>query len=511
MRASYRVVANTGAQYVRTIINMLLSLYTVRLVLQSLGENDYGIYNLIAGVVAMLAFVTNSMVTTTQRYISFYYGKGEKNKVKEYFNSSVILHLLIGIGLALVLELLCPFLFNGFLNIPDSRIHASVIVYQTVIIVLFLSFITAPYRALLISHENIVYISIIDIIDGVLKVVLVILLTTISFDKLVFYGWIMVFVQSFNFLALSLFSFIKYEECIVPSFKKIKKSAIKELTSFAGWNVYSTCCFVARQQGIAIVLNKMMGTAIIAAYGIGFQVAGYTNFLSQAILNAIQPQIVKAEGKGDRAEATWLSFVTSKFMFFLLAIVCIPCMFEIDGILSWWLGNVPQYSGLFCIMVMLTLLVDSLSVGLNQLNLAIGNIGRYLFLINTPKLLTLPFAYVLLKMGSPIYSVAICYVGIELTCSLVRLPLLYSQIKIDIRKFVNDVLLMEILPLLSILFTCFIITNLFCFKYRFILTFCVSAIVFSSTIYLFGLSKREKSIISNLIHVFIEKIFVSKK
>ena len=195
MNSSQRVIVNTVAQYVRTVVNILLSLYTVRIILDTLGVVDYGIYSLVAGVTAMLAFMTNALVTTTQRYMSYYQGKGDVRKMKEVFSNSEFLHLFIGAILVLVLLFLTPVLFKGFLNVPQERIDASKLLYVIIVVILFVTFCTAPFRALLISHENILYISIVDIADGVLKLALVLLLPIINFDHLIVYGLILLFVQ----------------------------------------------------------------------------------------------------------------------------------------------------------------------------------------------------------------------------------------------------------------------------------------------------------------------------
>ena len=172
MTPSNRVIVNTGAQYIRTVINVLLALYATRLILKSLGADDYGIYTLIAGVVAMLSFLTNALVITTQRYMSFHQARGETEKQKQIFNNSLILHAILSLLLIAALEIAGLFLFDGFLNIAPDRIGAAKIVYQFTILMLCCAFMAAPFRALLISHENIVYISAIDVINGVLKIII---------------------------------------------------------------------------------------------------------------------------------------------------------------------------------------------------------------------------------------------------------------------------------------------------------------------------------------------------
>lgn len=505
MKASQRVFVNTIAQYGRTVINMVLSLYTVRLVLLTLGASDYGIYTLVAGVVSMLAFITNSLVSTTQRYVSFYQGKGNLGKLKEVFNNSLIIHLIIGLFVVIALEALIPLLFQGFLNIPSERTSAAQMVYQTVVWLIFFSFTAAPYRALLISHENIVYISIIDVLDGILKVILVILLTQISYDKLVWYGLIMLGVQVFNFLAFSVYCYNKYEECVLPNFKRINTEYLKGMFSFAGWSLYSTGCIIGRQQGIAIVLNKVAGPVINAAYGIGFQVAGYTNFLSASLVNAISPQIMKAEGAGDRDRALWLSNVTSKFIFFLLSAVCVPCMFEINEILEWWLKDVPENANIFCIMVMAALLCDSLSIGLMYVNQAIGKIGLYTVVLTTPKLITLPIVWILLKSGVSLTIVAGVYVVIELLCAIMRVPFIKRTAGLKVGRFFKEVTLHEVLPFMVCLVTSYFCSRLFSFDYGFVLTFIVTFICYGASIYLLGLTKTERNIILGVLNGITNK------
>lgn len=505
MKPSERILINTIAQYTRTVINMVLSLYTVRLVLGTLGQSDFGIYTLIAGVVAMLGFVTNSLVATTQRFISYAQGEGLVRKTKEIFNNSFLIHLLLGVILVLGLEIIRPFLFDGFLNIPDERIAASQIIYHLVVVILFTTFINAPFKALLVSHENIVYISIVEILDAVLKVVLVIIMTHVSFDKLVFYGFIMWSVQILNFIALSVFCFVKYEECIFPNIKLLRKTYIKELLSFAGWKIYGTACTVGRQQGTSIVLNHFFGTVTNAGWGIGSQISGYTNFLASAVVNAMNPQIIKAEGSGDRERAIWLSNILSKLVFFLMSIIGVPCIFEIDRILTIWLDNPPKSASLFSKMFILALLADSLTIGLTHINNAIGKIGKYIVVMSTPKLLTFIFIFLLLHLKFSLVWGCWVFVLIELLCSFIRIPLIKEQVGINIKDFFG-VIVQELIPLSICVLTCLLIVRSIDNEYRFVLTFSCSAITYSLSMYYWGMSIKERCVINQLIHKITSKI-----
>lgn len=505
MNNSSRVVLNTIAQYIKTFFNILFTLYATRVILETLGDDDFGIYTLIAGVVAMLSFITNALSTTTQRYLSYNQGKGDLKIVTTVFCNSLVIHIIIGLLLSILLLALTPFLYNGILNIPVERIESSKIVYYWVVFMLFVTFITTPYRACLISHENIVYLSIIDFLDGLFKVIIAIMLTHIHSDKLESYAMMMFLIQLFNFLAISIYAFIKYEECIFPRISLISRSIVREMGSFAGWNVYSMGCVIGRTQGVAIALNHFLGAAINTAYGLGFQISGYINFLSESLLNALRPQIMKSEGCGDRKKMLLLSEFASKYSFFLLSILAIPCIAEMPSLLHLWLGKIPDNAILFCRMVMLAALMDSLTIGLISANQAIGNVKTYSLVVNTLKLLTLPFVIVCLFLKTDIVFVAVLYVSFEFLCAMTRLPFLSKYGGLDISHFVNNVFCKLIVPLL-----CVIVLNILCvyfsdFEYRFLLTFLVTFLIYPLLFYRFSMSKDERLLVVNMVKKILRK------
>lgn len=508
MNNSQRVLVNTIAQYSRTIVNMVLSLYTVRLVLGALGSSDYGLYSLVAGIVAMLGFITNSLVSTTQRFVSYYQGKGNKEKLKEVFNNSLLIHLFLGIIVVVILECLTPILFNGFLNIPEGRDTAAVSVYQIVALILLVTFTTAPFRALLISHENIVYISIVDVLDSILRVILVLFMTIYQGNLLIFYGFIMLSVQLFDLFAISTYCFIRYEECVWPRINLLNAVYIKELLEFAGWRTFGTACLTAREQGLAIVINRTSGTLLNAAWGVGLQLSGYTNFLSTAIVNAMAPQIVKTEGAGNRERTLWLSNVLSKMNFFLISIIGIPLLFEIDKILNIWLASPPENAALFSSFLILALLIDALTIGLTHVNNAIGKIGLYSLVMGIPKLLTVIIVVILFQYTDSLYAIGLTFIVIEAICAFVRIPLIGKQAGFKSTDFITTVILKELLPMLISFAVCYFITAIYCFKWRFILTFSISAIIYAIAFYLIGLSIKEKTIINSLLLDVAKKFHV---
>ena len=499
MQNSKRVAINTIAQYTRTVINMLLSLYTVRIVLITLGESDFGIYSVVAGVVTMLAFITNALVTTTQRFMSYYQGQNNITKMKEVFSNSELIHLLVGGLLVIVLFALTPLIFNGFLNIDADRIQAAKYVYYIVIVMLFVTFCTAPFRALLISHENIVYISIIDVLDGVLRVIVVTLLTYVSFDKLIVYGFFMFAIQLFNFVAFSWFSFKKYEECILPRFHMLSKGYFKELSAFTGWVVYGTGCYIVRDQGIAVVINKFLSTVANAAYGVGRQITNAVSTVSGSLLNAMRPQIVKAEGTGNREKTLSLATVLCKFAFFLLTALCIPCVFEMPRLLELWLKEVPEYTVLFARMAMIAAMADALTGGLSIANEAIGNVKQYYLVIGTIKLLALPLAAIFMVLGFGTMSIVISYIGMEFLSAIMRVPFLHKTGGLRIGLFIKNVWLREIIPFLLSFFVCYVCVRYITSDWRFLITFSLSIFIYAVAIWLVGLTNEERAMLRSMV------------
>jgi len=499
MTNSQRIIVNTAAQYTRTIINVCLSLFSTRLILSALGQTDYGTYSVVAGVVTMLSFVTNAMVTTTQRYLSFYHGAGDKDKIRLVFGNSMLLHILIGMIVSVVLSAIGPWVINHLLNIPPGRIEAALVVYYAAVLMLLLSFLTAPVRALFIARENIVYISIVDVFDGVLKFLIAIWLGHSTFDRLIAYAGAMTSISLFNLLAFVIFAAFRFEECHWPSLSEWNRSYIKELGSFAGWTIYSTGCIIARTQGIAILLNRFIGTMANAAYGIAQQVSGAVQFISVSILNAINPQIMKAEGCGDRERMILLSEYASKYAFLLLSFVAIPLIVEMDTILQLWLREVPKHTTMFCRFILAAALCDQLSVGLTSANQAVGNIRNYSLIFYSTKLLTLVGAVICLFCNLGIQYVMWCYMGVETLSSLIRLPLTHRTINISIVHFCRQVFLRISIPVLSMLSTGLIFTHFIDCAYRFVYTFVLTILVGITTTWFTALDNTEKNLFSSYI------------
>ncbi|MBV2247331.1 MAG: hypothetical protein KUL83_09220 [Lentimicrobium sp.] len=502
MNPSTRVVFNTGIQYLRNIVSVVVSLFVTRLILDALGVENYGIYAVVGGVVAMLSFIQSSLSGTTQRYLSFHQGRNDITMQKKIFNNSVLTQLLISVLLIFILITVKPVLFGGFLNMPEERREAAVWVYYCMLISLFLTMQSTPYMATLIAHENILYATIVQLVDTFLKIPIALSLTWFTVDRLKLYAVLVVSVQVLNFMLYYLYSKRKYPETTGIRLFSFDKKIFLDMFFFMGWTIYSTGCVVGRTQGIALVLNRFFGTAMNAAYGLSLTVSGQLSFLSTSLRNAINPQIIKAEGAGDRQKMLRLSEISSKFSFILLAIITIPGIIEMDSLLSLWLKEVPDNAIMFCQFVLLSNLIDQLTSGLITANKAIGDIRNYSLIINTIKLLTVPAALLCLYFGLPVVSVMVCYVLFELICAIARLPFLRITAGLSIKGFTHKVFISLVPPTFLTTAMCFVYAHYMNAGWSFLGTFVLSGCVMVVSTFLFGLCKDEK----RLIYHFAEKI-----
>lgn len=499
MNSTKRVFYNTLSQYIRTVIAVVVTLYTSRIVLHNLGVDDYGIYNLVAGVIALLSFFSDSLSTTTQRYLSFNQGRGDQSMMNKIFNNSVFTQTVISFVLCIALYLCTPIVFGSMLNIPPNRIGAAKAVYYFMILSLFANFQSTPYKAALIAHENIVYASIVQILDALLKIPIAVSLIYISQDKLIWYSGLSFCIVLMNFFFYFAYCFIKYDECKSLKIRDFDISLFKDMFSFMWWMIYSSGCVAARTQGIAIFLNRAFTTAVNAAYGIGQQVAGQFAFLSNALTTAMRPLIIRAEGAGDRDKMFRLCEISCKMAFILLGCVSIPAIIHMDDLLSLWLVDVPQYAIMFCQYFLIACWIDELTLSLMFANQAVGNVKVYSLWVNTIKITTIPLTWLLLKLGYGPDVVMIGYVLIETICMISRLVFLRINIKLNVRQFIRNVISPVIIPVATTICVSIYISY-YLHGWLSLINFVISPILLILLLFLIGLNSEEKTIIYSLIH-----------
>lgn len=510
MTPANRVLLNTIILYARMLLTVGIALYATRITLKALGSVDYGIFNLIAGIILMLSFVNATMATSTQRFLSFYRGKDDLPMQKKVFQNSLWLHLAIGIGLCLLLEIAGLFLFDGLLNIPGDRVEAARFVYHFMVVAVFFNVLSAPFNGTLIAHENMLWVAIVGILEVLMRLAIALILLTSAQDKLILFGSLSSLIAFATLVLFAIYCYLKYPECGRISTKGIDRGMMKELTGFAGWNVFGTLCFLGRTQGLALLLNLFFGAIVNAAYALANQVASQLNFFSATLLRALNPQIMKSEGGGDRERMLRLSMMASKFGFFLLAMFAVPCIFEMEEILSVWLDDVPPYTVVFCQYILIATLANQLTIGVQSAVQAIGEIKLYQLVVGGLLLLNLPFAYLILKFSYPPNYVLASYVIMELIACGARLIFLRKLGGLSIRVYVKRVFLREAIPLISSIFVAYLVSRLPDVPFRFLLTAVSSGLVFVFTAYVFGLCQDEKILVQDAFAKIKSKLKGSK-
>ena len=403
MATANRVLKNTGFLYAKMGITVFISLYTTRLVLNALGVSDFGIYNLVGGAIAMLGFLHVAMSSATQRFMSYYEGKGDREKQKYIFNVSTVLHY--GIALVLVLALLIAgyVFFTWFLNVPDDRIYAAKVIYGSLLVSTAFTVISVPYEAVLNAHENMFYYSVVGIFESVLKLTVALFVVYYSGDKLILYGILMAGVPFLSRTVMRIYCHKKYEECVIAPWKFWDGSLLKEMTSFAGWNFLGVASSMFSQYGQGLVLNYFFGTRLNAAQGIANQISGQLSVFSTTMLKALNPVIIKSEGSGDRDRMLRTSLVGSRISFFLLAIIVVPFIIEMPIILRLWLKNVPEYAIIFAQLLLFQKLIAQQFVNLTVSISASGEIREYQIANSILAALPLLVCFVLFNLGmSPV-------------------------------------------------------------------------------------------------------------
>lgn len=421
MNTSTKVVFNTIVLYLKVVLSLGIALVSVPLVLNALGASDYGLYNLIAGVVAMLAFLNNAMTISSQRYMSVAMGEQNAEKINSIYNSSFILHLGLGLLVVVAFEIIGIFAIDR-LNIQPDRVWCAKIIYQFLILNTFCKITAVPFDALINAREDMLALSVIELIDSILMLVIAISISYIPFDRLIYYGLCSAGISVLTFVMKYLWCVYKYKETRIK-FKFFKdKLHVKEMMGFTGWNLFGGLAMIGRNQGVAVIINLFLGTVANAAYGIANQMNGALGHFSSTFQKAINPQLMKSEGMNDRQRLLRISFISSKFSVLALALFAIPLIVEMNEVLSLWLKKeAPKYTMQLAQCIIILSLVYQYSVGIMSAIQAAGRIRNYQIVTGSILLLNVPIAYIILKLGYPVYYTIVGFILMELVSLCVRL------------------------------------------------------------------------------------------
>ena len=499
-----RVAINTVIQYVQLILNVIIGLFSVRLILNALGASDYGIYDLIAGVVGLLMFISTSLSQTSMRYLSVSLGKHDDNNTSKVFSTCLWLHIYIALILSLLLIACVFFLFNGFLKIEPDRIGVAKALYYFMVFDLFLHITVTPFSALIAAHEKFVYISCVQILDSVLKLVIALILVSCTYDKLLVYGILMVGVTVINFLLYTSYCITRYRKQI--SLAKASVEEMKDVTGFAGWTLLDVAGTVATRQGYAIMLNSFFGTVVNAVFALSRQVEGHLYTVSASVINTMKPQIMKSQGEGDSERMFRLSLTAGKFGFSMMSLAAIPLLVMMPEILTLWLKNVPEGTVLFTRLMVAACMCEQLTRGLVYANQAVGNIKWFSITISAIRFSALPISWICFKLGSPAYVAIVVFLICEVVGSFSRVVVLSKISDFHPIDFFKSVMLQLIPPFILSLVVALVLYSFISGIWGILLICVVADIVFILVMALIGLTSDEKNAINSIIQSFKKKI-----
>lgn len=446
MSNNKRIAKNTMLLYVRMLLMMAVSLYTSRVVLEVLGVTDFGIYNVVGGIVSMLGFLNSSMSNAVQRFLSFEMGKGTEGKVAHVFNIAMFAHIIIAIVVFVILEIAGVWYLNNHMVLPPERLAAANWVLQCTIVTTLFSIMQVPYNGIIIAKEDMGIYAYVSILEAVLKLLVVYLLLVGSFDRLKLYAIFMMAVTLVVLMINRIYCIKKYNEA---NFKFVQdKALLKDMTSFASWNIFGEIAWVMTGQGVNIILNLFFGPAVNAARGLAEQVnAAVMRFINNFQV-ALNPQIIKSFSAGEVDDMKRLLYMGTRISYFVLFLLALPIILEMDFILGLWLHDVPEHTTLFCQLILVCSLTACVSNLLAQVARAYGKIRKYQMVVSFFLLLNFPLSYIILSLGASAEMTVIVNIAIQATILFVRLLLIKPMIALSIRQFVRN----TVLPIIGVTF-----------------------------------------------------------
>jgi len=483
---------------------MGVSLYTSRIILNTLGVEDFGIYNVVGGIVTMFSFLNSAMSSATQRFLSFELGKKDYTQLKRVFSMSINIHVIIAIVIFILAETIGLWFLNSKLNIPDERMLAANWVYQFSILAFIVTVISVPYNAMIIAYERMNVYAYVSILEVVLKLVIVFMLQWFGYDKLKLYA-VLVF-------SVSLIIRLIYGLYCNRNFKESKyfffwdKSLYKTLMSYAGWNLWGNIAGVMFTQGVNILLNIFFGPAINAARGVAYQIRGAVSGFVSNFQMAMNPQIIKSFANGNQKHMHQLIFQGAKYSFFLLFILSLPIIFETPLILKIWLKIVPDYTVIFTRLILINVLIDCISGPLMTAAQASGKIKLYQSVVGGLLILILPISYVFLKLGYSPQVTLYVSISISVLALFSRLLIIKPLVDLSILKF-NKLVLLPILMVVVVAIIPPLITKYFIVPgiLEFFMVSIISVLSVIIAIYYLGLKNEERLFMKNKVMQYLAK------
>ena len=466
-----------------------------------LGVEDFGLLNIVGGVVMMFSFLNNAMIAASQRFITYSLASDILSRQKKVFSTSIIIHLLIAIVIVIALETVGLWYINNKLNVSESRLDAAFFVFHSSIITFFLSIINVPFSATVIAHERMSVYAFFSIFSYLMKLAIVVYLPYIAYDNLIIYSVLLVFIELINFIFYSVYCVTHFAECRITY---PDMSILSKMLSFAGWSFLGNFGVVAKDYGVNLIINSFCNTAVNASRGIAYQVMNAVNGFVAGFQTAMNPQITKRYAIREIEDMLSLVFNGAKYSFYLLSLFVIPLFIRAEYVLGLWLGDVPEFSVQFLRLVLVMSLINSMAGPFVTSIQATGNIKIFQIVISIIMTMDMPLSYVVLRMGCLPYAVVYISIITAFIGFIARVILLRHQINFNVRGFIVNIVLKNYLIVVIIYVLVYYISRLFANTFVGLLLFCFSSVLISLTcIYIFALNLSERRHLSNYVKRFI--------
>ena len=500
-----RIAKNTLLLYVRMLFMMAVNLYTSRVVLNALGVEDFGIYNVVGGVVAMFSVISGSLSAAISRFITYELGKGNNDRLNKIFSASVTIQLLLSLIIVILVESIGVWFLNVKMSIPTDRMLAANWVLQFSIATFVINLVSVPYNAAIIAHERMSAFAYISILEALGKLAIAFLIVVSPMDRLIFYAILMCSVAVIIRAVYGYYCKRHFAECTYHF--HWDREILKKMFGFAGWNFIGASSAVLRDQGGNIIINLFAGPAVNAARGIAGQVNNaVTGFVSN-FMTALNPQITKSYASGDREYMMTLLYQGARLSFYMLLLLSLPILANTHYILSLWLKTVPEHSVLFVQLTLIFAMSESISNPLVTAMLATGNIRNYQIVVGGLQMMNLPVSYVLLRMGCIPETVLIVAICISQCCLAARLYMLRGMIGLSSKTYLKKVYLnIVVVTAVAAAIPFAISTNMRASFLSFVTVSVIALCCSALSIFYVGCNKREREFVISKARKAIHKI-----
>ena len=498
------IAKNTVFLFLRMIVVLFVGLYATRVILDVLGEVDFGVYQVAGSVVVLCTFLLEALSNASYRYLAYDLGRNDRESMNKTFSTSVNVHVILAIIVFILCETIGLWYFNKYLEIPETRMYAARITYHFSVLSFCARIIKTPYDSVIIVNEKMNFYAFTSIIEAVFKLAIVYLLLVIAQDKLIVYAFLVFAVAVLMMLWYMLYCRLKFKEYRYKWYWNAQ--IIKKFVTYSNWSMLVNLVIGVVEQFIVFSVNKFSGILANAALGVANQVNYMLNQFLQSFTKSFNPQIVKSYAAGEREYFMKLIFSSSKLSFYLMLAMVVPLMLNVDFVLDLWLKDVPQGVTSFLIYILLYSLIDAYSGPLWMAAYATGNIKTHQIIIASIRILNIPLAYVMLKMGCPAWSALAVKAALNFICSLARPLYMTRLIGLDFKKYAKDVFLsIALVFVLSLPLPLFLAYSIQAAWPRLMIVGAVSVLNMLLAIYLVGLNAREKELCKQLVYKMIKR------